>query len=195
MDAGILESRSTLPAMDALAANLRRIRMAAGMTQAALALRCGLPRATVASLEQPGGNPALATVLRVAEALGVTLDDLAKPPPEHRYHLVPPAEQPEFRADSGRFAARQVSPIASKGVQISVVALQPGCDSLGRPHPEGAQEFFLTLEGVAEIQVADEVAHVPAGTLVQFPGMRRHVYRNRGVVAVSAVSVVVLPLR
>ena len=181
--------------MDAtLADNLRRLRKQAGLTQAGLADRCGLPRATLASLEQPGANPALATVLRVAKALDVAVDELVRPQPERRHHKVSPAEQQEYRADKGRFAARLVSPIASKGVQISAVSLQPGCDSVGRPHPEGAQEFFYCHSGTATLRIAEEVVEVEAGALVQFPGHKRHVYINHGKDTVSAISVVVLHL-
>jgi transcriptional regulator with XRE-family HTH domain len=180
--------------MDALAENLRRLRKQAGLTQAELADSCGLPRATLASLEQPGANPALSTVLRVADALAVPLDDLVKPAPDRRHHLVPVDEQQEYRADKGRFIARLLSPIASKGVQVSHVAMLPGCDSVGRPHPDGSQEFFHCLTGTATIQVGDESVDVPPGALLQFPGQRRHIYRNRGAEPVTAISLVVLHL-
>ena len=58
--------------MDALAANLRRLRKQAKLTQAALAEQSGLPRATLAAMEQDGANPGVQSVLAVAEALHVS---------------------------------------------------------------------------------------------------------------------------
>jgi quercetin dioxygenase-like cupin family protein len=79
-------------------------------------------------------------------------------------------------------------------VQIQTVTLAPGCRSVGRPHPEGAQEFFACLAGTATIQVAEDTVEVEAGCLLQFPGHLRHVYANRGALPVQAVSTVVLHL-
>jgi quercetin dioxygenase-like cupin family protein/DNA-binding XRE family transcriptional regulator len=178
--------------MDVLPANLVRLRKQASLTQAELAEAASIPRATLASMEQPGANPSIQAVMAVAKALNVSLDELLVLPPEHRYFLVSPREMQDYRADNGRYAARLVSPIASKGVQIHHVTLQPGCHSVGRPHPIGAQEFFHCLEGTAMVQIEDESVEVPAGSLIQFPGHRHHVYlnKNRDRVAV-AMSVVV----
>jgi transcriptional regulator with XRE-family HTH domain len=180
--------------MDHLAANLRRLRAVRRWTQAELAERAGLPRATCAGLEQADTNPSLASVLAVAAALGVGLDELVRPDAGRRWFKVTPPEQEDYKADAGRFRARLISPIASKGVQIQTVTLAPGCRSVGRPHPEGAQEFFACLAGTATIQVAEDTVEVEAGCLLQFPGHLRHVYANRGALPVQAVSTVVLHL-
>ena len=178
--------------MDALAPNLRRLRKQAKLTQAELAEQAGLPRATLAAMEQDGANPGVQSVLAVAKALHVSLDELLVLPPEHRHYKVMPKEQQEYRADHGRFAARLVSPISSKGVEINHVTLQPACHSVGRPHPLGAQEFFYCLSGRAVLHIEDEQVEVPAGALVQFPGHRRHVYVNVDkTMVVTAISVVV----
>ena len=178
--------------MDALALNLRRLRKQAKFTQADLAEQAGLPRATLAAMEQDGANPGIQSVLAVAKALHVSLDELLVQPPEHRHYLVPAKEQQEYRAEAGRYVARLVSPIASKGVQMHHVTLLPGCHSVGRPHPLGAQEFFYCLDGNAVLHIEDEQVEVPAGSLVQFPGHRRHTYINPDKrITVTAVSVVV----
>ncbi|MBA3936445.1 MAG: helix-turn-helix transcriptional regulator [Planctomycetes bacterium] len=164
--------------MDALAPNLRRLRKQGKFTQAQLADLAGLPRATLATMEQEGANPGIHAVLAVAKALGVSLDELLVLPPEHRHYHVAPAEMQEYRAEAGRYVARLVSPITSKGVQIHHVTMQPGCVSVGRPHPIGAQEFYYGLTGTSLLIIEDESVEVRTGHLVQFPGHRRHVYRN-----------------
>ena len=177
------------------AENLKRLRLAAQLTQAQLAERAKLPRATVAACEQPGSNPGIATMLALAKALAVTLDELVTPPPEHRYYKAQAADMQEFRADAGRFVARLVSPIASKGVQIHHLTMLPGCNSVGRPHPQGAQEYFLTLAGTASLRIQDEVVEIEAGSLVQFPGHHKHTYINRdAITSVTAISAVVFQM-
>ena len=173
--------------------NLRRLRKAAGLTQQGLAALAKLPRATVASIEHGQGSPRLDTVMAVADALQVGLDELVSPPPEHRYYKVSIAQAREFVDDHGRYLARLISPLASRGVQVQSVRLAPGCLAEGRPHPKGAQEFFFVHQGCAELLVDEEKVSVEAGALVQFPGHFPHVYSNPSkAVTVEAYSVVAL---
>lgn len=179
-----------------LADNLRHLRKAADLTQQKLADMAGLPRATLASIEHGGANPGLDSVLRVATALDVSLDELVLAPPERRYFVVDGAEVLETRSDSGRYRARLLSPITTKGVQFQRVELRPECDSPGRPHPRGSQEFFMVLSGTATLHVANDEVPVRPGQLIQFPGHFPHRYTNRSrSIAVRAVSVVVMAMK
>ncbi len=63
------------------------------MTQAELAERSGVPRATLANMEQDGSNPGVQSILAVAKALGVGMDELLSPAPERRYFKVTADEQ------------------------------------------------------------------------------------------------------
>jgi transcriptional regulator with XRE-family HTH domain len=53
--------------------NVRRLRTAAGISQAELASRMGVDRAYVSGLELGERNPTVITLWHVAEALGVKL--------------------------------------------------------------------------------------------------------------------------
>ena len=53
--------------------NLRRLRIAAGLTQAALAERMGVDRAYVSGLELGQRNPTVLSLWHVAEALNVEI--------------------------------------------------------------------------------------------------------------------------
>jgi transcriptional regulator with XRE-family HTH domain len=65
---------------DRLAQNVRQLREARGATQAELARLGRIPRATWAHLESGAGNPTLAVLCRVAEALQVSLEELLAQP-------------------------------------------------------------------------------------------------------------------
>jgi transcriptional regulator with XRE-family HTH domain len=53
--------------------NVKRLRMAAGLTQAGLAERMGVDRAYVSGLEQGQRNPTVLTLWHISKALGVGL--------------------------------------------------------------------------------------------------------------------------
>lgn len=54
---------------------LKHLREVAGLTQDSLAKAAGLTVSTVAKLERPGKEPAWTTAVKLADALGVRLDD------------------------------------------------------------------------------------------------------------------------
>lgn len=53
--------------------NVRRLRLAAKISQAELAARMGVDRAYVSGLEQGTRNPTVVTIWHIAKALGVTM--------------------------------------------------------------------------------------------------------------------------
>lgn len=57
-----------------LGEEVRRLRIARGLSQQELAKRMGLPQSVVARLEAGGVEPRLSTLDRVAQALGVELE-------------------------------------------------------------------------------------------------------------------------
>ncbi|MCP4004577.1 MAG: helix-turn-helix domain-containing protein [bacterium] len=189
-------SRNAPHRPDHLANNLRHLRKAADLTQQKLADTAGLPRATLASMEHGGANPGLDSVLAVATALNVSLDELVLAPPERRFFVVDESTVHESQSDHGRYRARLLTPLATKGVQIQSVELKPECDTPGRPHPRGSQEFFLVRSGTATLLIANEEVALHSGQLIQFPGHLPHRYSNRSRrAAVRAISAVVMAMR
>lgn len=61
---------------DRFAANLRRARKAAGISQEELAERCELHRTEVSLLERGGREPRLGTMIKLATALGADAEAL-----------------------------------------------------------------------------------------------------------------------
>lgn len=61
-----------------LGQNIKRIRLAKGMTQGDLCRKLDLDRAYMSNIESGKKNPTLATITNLAKALGVSLDELLK---------------------------------------------------------------------------------------------------------------------
>jgi DNA-binding XRE family transcriptional regulator len=62
---------------EAMGKRFKRLREAAGMSQSALAKACGIPLRSYQQWEQGRRTPLLDAAARVAQALGVSLDELA----------------------------------------------------------------------------------------------------------------------
>ena len=63
-----------------LAANVRRVREARELTQRQLAELSGVPRPTLANIETGRSNPTLNVLVKVAGALGTSIEQLIAPP-------------------------------------------------------------------------------------------------------------------
>lgn len=76
------------------AANLRRARLAAGVSQEELGYLCDLHRTEVSLLERAGREPRMATIVKVASALGTSIDALCDGvgwlQGAHRFEVKPP---------------------------------------------------------------------------------------------------------
>ena len=61
-----------------LGANLKRIRMEKGMSQADLCRELEVDKGYMSNIESGNQNPTLSTLTRLAKALGVSIEDLLK---------------------------------------------------------------------------------------------------------------------
>jgi transcriptional regulator with XRE-family HTH domain len=56
---------------------LRALRLGAGLTQVELSVKCGVSLSAIRQYEQDHKEPALRSAVRIADVLGVSLDELA----------------------------------------------------------------------------------------------------------------------
>jgi len=148
-----------------------------------------IPRATLANMESEQSNPSIILVVKVAQALGVSVDDLISRQSVHVTE-VSRRDMPVTQLDNGRFSSTRASPISTQRLLINDISMEPDCDSKGVPHPEGSHELFLCLEGCASVEVQGEEYIVEAGNLIYFHGHLPHCYGNKGTERVHAVAVV-----
>ena len=61
-----------------LAENIKKFRKQRGISQEEFAIKAGVTYSTLIKLESGSNNPPVKTLQQIAQALGVTLDDLVK---------------------------------------------------------------------------------------------------------------------
>lgn len=172
-----------------LAENVRRLRALRGLSQQALAAASGVPRPTWAHLESGAANPTLGVLLKVAAALGVTLEELVAPP-RAQARLYKAADLPtRVRGD---VLVRQVLPDALPGLSLERLELPAGSSMRGQPHTPGTREYLACEQGEIELTASRERWRLSAGDVVVFRGDQPHSYRNVGRGAAIAYSAVAL---
>ncbi|MCP4989090.1 MAG: helix-turn-helix domain-containing protein [Colwellia sp.] len=168
---------------------IKRLRSQHKLTQTKLAEMADIPRATLANMENDQSNPSITLVVKVAKALGVSVDDLISRQSAHVTEVYR-KDMPIIQLDDGKFSSTRTSPISTQNLQINDISMMPNCYCKGVPHPEGSHELFLCLEGNATVEVQGEKYVVEAGNLIYFHGHLPHCYGNESLKPVHAVAVV-----
>jgi transcriptional regulator with XRE-family HTH domain len=172
-----------------LAANVRHLREARGLTQQQMARLAGLPRATWGHVETGAANPTLAVLDKVATALQVPIEELtAEPRTTGRLY----AKQALRERRQGDGTVRQLLPDPIPGVLIDRMQIPAGGRIAGVPHMPGTREYFTCESGTFAVAVAGDQWTVEPGDVLVFQGDQRHSYRNPGRTAAVGYSVVLL---
>lgn len=179
---------------EALAGNVRRLRTAEGLTLDALAARAEVSRGMLIQIEQRRVNPSLATLVRIADALDVGVQELVDVGGGHRMRVVSPDEQAVLWQSPGGGSGRLVA--GSDGrehVEAWDWTLLPGDEHVAEAHPTGAREIVYVLSGSLSVSAGDQQSTAAAGEAIVFDAEVDHAYRNAGDKDVRALMVVVTP--
>jgi transcriptional regulator with XRE-family HTH domain len=184
-------SDESSPAATHLARNLVNLRRTRGLTQDMLARDAGVPRSTIANLESGEGNPSLAVLVKVAQALAVPIDELLASPRAMVRQWS--ADEIAMRTKGRGVDIRPLVPEPVPDSQMEVMDFAPGAIMGGTPHLPGTREFFTCLAGRVKITVAGDAFELGTGDVLAFPGNLPHSYQNLdGVSPARGVSVVIL---
>jgi len=163
--------------MGPVAANLRRIRTARGLSLNELARQSSVAKATLAQLEAGRGNPTVSTLMSLATHLGVMLTDLITPQAAAAVQVTRAGEGTVVRGD---------------GLDVRLVHCSTGPDAMqeiydmrmtrGRydspAHGTGVREHLFVHRGRLEAGPAGETATLGPGDFIAFPADRPHLYRS-----------------
>jgi transcriptional regulator with XRE-family HTH domain len=175
-----------------LARNVRSLREARALTQAQMAKRASLPRATWANLESGAANPTLAVLDRVATAFQVTIEELVAAARSEAHHYPKTSLPVKMR---GVVAVRKLLPDPIPGMDIDRIELPPKAKMIGIPHTPGTREYLTCETGEILLIASGEEYRLSAGDVVAFRGDQRHSYVNPGARVAIAYSVVVIARR
>jgi transcriptional regulator with XRE-family HTH domain len=175
-----------------IAARVRARRAQHRWTLDELAARSGVSRRLIVQIEQADANPSLATLLKLAAALGVTLTELLATQPQDRpFAVVPRQDAITLWSTPAGGAARLL--VSHGPLELWTWTLQPGERRTSHPHRPGALELLTVQTGTIRLQVSDLHVEVPAGDSAWFDATHPHAYDNPGATAASFTLVVLEP--
>ncbi|MBL6928630.1 MAG: helix-turn-helix transcriptional regulator [Rhodospirillales bacterium] len=173
---------------------VRKLRRSRGLTLEDLAEGSGVSKSMLSQIERNKTNPTLATVWRLCECLGVSVDAMFeredKPPV---LDVLPGHATPSIRSADGKFGLRILGPLDLGGlVEWYEVRAEPGALLTSEAHDPGTTEHLTVLGGVLTIEVGGEQREVATDETVRYRADQAHAIRNKSDKPARALLVVML---
>ncbi|MGW2223715.1 helix-turn-helix domain-containing protein, partial [Nonomuraea sp. NPDC001684] len=159
-------------ALRTVAHNVKAARTRAGLSLEELGRRAQVSKGALVALEKAQGNPNLATLVRLADTLGISVSALMQGPPEGRLRVVAAdAVAPLWTGPRGGQARLMLTTTGPAPVEVWRWRLEPGEEYPSQPHQAGVVETLSVVSGRMTL-VLDGAEHpVEAGQTATFDGV------------------------
>ena len=165
----------------AVGRNVRSERSRRNWTLDDLAGRSGVSKGMLIQVEQARSNPSIATICRLASALGVTVASLVEAPELPTTRVVRAEEGVVLWSGKAGSASKLLLGTGTRDpVELWDIHLAPGDGYGGTPHPAGTQELCMVIDGELTLDVDGAEHQVGTGDAAAFVADRPHGYRNQG---------------
>ncbi len=184
----------TEAALRTLARNVRAARTRAGLSLDELGRRAQVSKGALVALEKAQGNPNFATLVRLADTLGVSVSALLEGRSEGRVRVVAAGSlTPLWTGPQGSEARLMLTTSGPAPVEVWRWRLEPGEEYPSHPHQAGVVETVSVTAGRMAL-IVDGVEHaVEAGQTATFDGDAPHTYRGAGTETCHLIMTVHLP--
>ncbi|MFF4961128.1 helix-turn-helix domain-containing protein [Streptomyces sp. NPDC001222] len=184
----------TEAALRTLAHNVRAARTRAGLSLDELGRRAQVSKGALVGLEKAQGNPNFATLVRLADTLGVSVSALMEGRAEGRVRVVSAdALAPLWTSAQGSEARLMLTTSGPAPVEIWRWKLAPGEEYPSHPHQAGVVETVSVTSGRMTLVVEGTEHCVEAGQTATFAGDAPHTYRGAGTEICHLIMTVHLP--
>lgn len=181
-------------ALRALAHNVRGARTRAGLSLDELGRRAKVSKGALVALEKAQGNPNFATLVRLADTLGVSVSALMEGRPEGRVRIVSAdTVMPLWTGEQGSEARLMLTTSGAAPTEVWRWRLEPGEEYPSHPHQAGVVETVSVTSGRMTLIVDGSEHPVEAGQTATFDGDASHTYRGAGTGTCHLIMTVHLP--
>jgi transcriptional regulator with XRE-family HTH domain len=145
------------------------------MTMAEVAGQAGLTKGFVSKLERDLANVSVASLIRLCDALGISVGSLFQAP---KGEVVRRGARPRINFGGRKMTEYLLTPAGEKRVQAILSDIEPGGGSMNEPYalPAGV-EFVLILAGQLQVTVAGEDVTLEEGDALTFTADMDHTFQ------------------
>jgi transcriptional regulator with XRE-family HTH domain len=158
----------------AIAANVRALRVAHGLSLAQLAERCGVARTTLQKIERQQTNPTLETLVSLAMAFSVSLEHLIESAEGPSVELVRPHAGIDVSDSNARAWTLKSIVVGNTLVEVQEVHFRAGCAQTSMSHGTGAREHVFVRDGRIALGPVGNLVDASEGDYVTYLADRPH---------------------
>ena len=194
------QKRQACPETDALGAKLgktiQRLRTVDKMSLGELSEISGVAKSMISQIEKNETNPSLATLSRLSQALGTSVEAFLIDAPENGSALVQQLntqDTPLLKSEDGLCELRIVGWIDTvQWVQWYDFKAEPGGRLESSGHPAGSVENLTILQGKLRVSTAGESWEAAEGQTLRYRADKDHIIENIGETPAHATMVNIL---
>jgi len=191
-DTQLTETVAALTA--AVAGHVRALRTARGWSLDELAGRSGVSKGMVVQIEAARTNPSVGTLVRIADAFGVTIARLLEPAEERTVRVSDAETAPKlWQGSDGGFGRLLRGMNDPSFVELWEWHFTPGERHTSENHMPGTREVLHVLEGTLTLTVDGTDHTVTAGQTIDFLADRPHTYKNPGPERTRLMMLAIVP--
>jgi transcriptional regulator with XRE-family HTH domain len=159
---------------------LREIRRQRRATLKTVAQRSGLSESFLSQVERGRSNASIASLRRIADALGVSVADLFEPAGPPRPRVLRRDDRPALTFGVlGRKLLLTPKPL--QNLEVFVGELDPGGSTGTEPYTHGdSEELCVVLSGTVELELAGETHELDEGDSIDYRSSTPHRISNVG---------------
>ncbi|WP_293760639.1 XRE family transcriptional regulator [uncultured Aquitalea sp.] len=187
-------SNGTLSVIQHVSTNIRQARVAKGWSQEKLAELAGVSRRMLVNIEAGENNASIATVDKLAGALGLTFAEAVRPPMPVPELALPLRIWKGAHTDS-HASLMETIPRPGMVFELWHWQLGPGDGYRAEPDAPGCHEMLYVYRGTLEVVLPDRRAMLAAGQALSFASDIPYDYLNAGDDTVAFTkSIIMVPL-
>jgi len=160
---------------------LKQVRSLRGLTMRELAQEAGCSESLLSKIENGKASPSVATLHRLASALGTNIGAILPGGDEAERIASLPQDRPSFTTQDGGIRIERL--VSTHGIHLLsgyIHWIKPGSGYEGEVVQHQGEELGLVLEGEIELTVDSIAYRVQAGGSFHFRSELPHGYRNSG---------------
>jgi transcriptional regulator with XRE-family HTH domain len=159
---------------------LREIRRQRRATLKTVAERSGLSESFLSQVERGRSNASIASLRRIADALGVSVADLFEPAGPPRPRVLRRDDRPALNFGVlGRKLLLTPKPL--QNLEVFVGELDPGGSTGTKPYTHGdSEELCVVLSGTVELELGGEIHELDEGDSIDYRSSTPHRISNVG---------------
>ena len=151
--------------------NMKRLRKEAALTLDVLAERSGVSKAMLSQIEAEKVNPTVATVWKIAQGLGVEINELlaGSKEPVRKFHLTREDNITVLDTDEEGLHIKVLTPMQMvEDLEMYLLTFRPGGALRSASHFPQTEEFLTVIRGRIRVRAGDRDAELHEGDFIRY---------------------------